>query len=178
MVSQSATRADVAPRKTAAISAALTGRFAPAVSAARTAAACPAMLSGQGRMAGADASPSTAASSISKPACCAGTAAPAGAWEFVNGDNFHWKRGFWKRGFPAPKLLLDAKCVVQTCNLKTHGFGGHFTLSLKNSVGFVAKSHGACNYMSELHERTAHHGGRRPQIALTPFGIMCIIKAR
>jgi len=42
---------------------------------------------------------------------------------------------------------------VQTCNLKTHRYGGHFTLSLKNSVGFAAKRTraGGYDYMSELH---------------------------
>jgi uncharacterized protein (DUF362 family) len=69
---------------------------------------------------------------------------PPDAWTIL--DGFHWTRGF-----PVPRLLRDAECVVQTCNLKTHRFGGHFTLSLKNSVGFVAKNHGGTNYMSELH---------------------------
>jgi uncharacterized protein (DUF362 family) len=38
-------------------------------------------------------------------------------------------------------------------NLKTHRFGGHFTLSLKNSVGLAAKSvpGNGYNYMTELH---------------------------
>jgi uncharacterized protein (DUF362 family) len=42
---------------------------------------------------------------------------------------------------------------VQTCCLKTHRFGGHFTLSLKNSVGLVAKKvpGGIHDYMWELH---------------------------
>ncbi len=71
---------------------------------------------------------------------------PADAWTVVDGDGFHWRRGF-----PVPRLLQDAECVVQTCNLKTHRFGGHFTLSLKNSVGFAAKNYGGHNYMSELH---------------------------
>ena len=59
----------------------------------------------------------------------------------------------WAAGFAVPGILLDAECVVQTCNLKTHRYGGHFTLSLKNSVGFAAKTvgPGAYNYMSELH---------------------------
>ena len=59
----------------------------------------------------------------------------------------------WQSGFAVPKLLLDSECVVQTCNLKTHKYGGHFTLSLKNSVGFVAKRvrPGGYNYMEELH---------------------------
>jgi uncharacterized protein (DUF362 family) len=48
---------------------------------------------------------------------------------------------------------LQAEAVVQVCSLKTHRYGGHFTLSLKNSVGLVAaripgKKY---NYMDELH---------------------------
>lgn len=59
----------------------------------------------------------------------------------------------WQDGFPIPSLLTDADAVVQTCNLKTHRYGGHFTMSLKNSVGFVAKTMrpGGHNYMTELH---------------------------
>ena len=69
-----------------------------------------------------------------------------GDWSVMDGDGLHWSRGF-----PVPKMLLGAECVVQTCNLKTHRFGGHFTLSLKNSVGFVAGSYQGYNYMTELH---------------------------
>ncbi len=56
-------------------------------------------------------------------------------------------------GFYLPKVLLDADIVVQTCCLKTHRFGGHFTMSLKNSVGLVAKTvpGGLYDYMWELH---------------------------
>lgn len=59
----------------------------------------------------------------------------------------------WSRGVLFPRLLQDAEQVVQTCCLKTHRYGGHFTLSLKNSVGLVAKySPGDnYNYMAELH---------------------------
>ena len=59
----------------------------------------------------------------------------------------------WQDGFPVPKMLLESQAIVQTCNLKTHRYGGHFTLSLKNSVGFVAKTMepGGYNYMTELH---------------------------
>ncbi len=69
-------------------------------------------------------------------------------WVMHHSTDFHWPNGF-----AVPKLLLDSPCVVQTCNLKTHRFGGHFTLSLKNSVGFVAKtvSSGGINYMEHLH---------------------------
>ncbi|MEZ4718078.1 MAG: DUF362 domain-containing protein [Caldilineaceae bacterium] len=56
-------------------------------------------------------------------------------------------------GLSLARCCVDAGTLVQLCCLKTHRFGGHFTLSLKNSVGLVAKhrpgdSH---NYMGELH---------------------------
>ena len=52
----------------------------------------------------------------------------------------------WKRGFLFAKIYDDAECIVETCCLKTHSFGGHFTLSLKNAVGIVKKKN-----MRELH---------------------------
>jgi uncharacterized protein (DUF362 family) len=60
----------------------------------------------------------------------------------------------WRQGFRMARPVLEADAVVQTCNLKTHRFGGHFTLSLKNSVGLVAKSvpGEGYNYMTELHD--------------------------
>lgn len=59
----------------------------------------------------------------------------------------------WKRGLLFPKVFKDADMIVQTCCLKTHRYGGHFTMSLKNSVGMVAKydPDDGYNYMSELH---------------------------
>jgi len=61
--------------------------------------------------------------------------------------------GHWKRGFALPAPALSADGIVQTCCLKTHRFGGHFTLSLKNSVGLAAKvvPGERYDYMSELH---------------------------
>ena len=59
----------------------------------------------------------------------------------------------WDRGFAIARPCLEAEAIVQTCNLKTHRFGGHFTLSLKNSVGMAAKTipGEGHNYMTELH---------------------------
>jgi uncharacterized protein (DUF362 family) len=59
----------------------------------------------------------------------------------------------WECGFAVARPVLQADAVVQCCCLKTHRFGGHFTLSLKNSVGLVAKQvpGQGYNYMSELH---------------------------
>ena len=61
---------------------------------------------------------------------------------------------YWSRGFMVPRLLNEVDGVVQTCCLKTHRFGGHFTLSLKNSVGLAAKrvAGRGYNYMTELHD--------------------------
>jgi len=63
----------------------------------------------------------------------------------------------WARGFSLARPCLEAGAVVQTCNLKTHRFGGHFTLSLKNSVGLAAKAvpGEGYNYMTELHNSPA-----------------------
>jgi uncharacterized protein (DUF362 family) len=69
-------------------------------------------------------------------------------WELVQLPNSHWQQGF-----PMARCCLDADVVIQLCCLKTHRFGGHFTLSLKNSVGLVAKylPGDPYNYMRELH---------------------------
>jgi uncharacterized protein (DUF362 family) len=66
---------------------------------------------------------------------------------------FEHKDTHWIRGFYIAKMFLEADKIVQTCCLKTHRFGGHFTLSLKNSVGLVAKKvpGGMYDYMWELH---------------------------
>jgi uncharacterized protein (DUF362 family) len=63
--------------------------------------------------------------------------------EFIlkNPDGNHWQNGF-----QFPKIYNDAECIIETCCLKTHMYGGHFTLSLKNAVALVPKK-----YMSELH---------------------------
>jgi uncharacterized protein (DUF362 family) len=62
-------------------------------------------------------------------------------------------RNHWLRGFYIAKLYKEAGKVVETCCLKTHRFGGHFTLALKCSVGLVAKRvpGGIYDYMWELH---------------------------
>lgn len=52
----------------------------------------------------------------------------------------------WKEGFLFAKIYDDAECIVETCCLKTHRYGGHFTLSLKNAVALVRR-----DYMAELH---------------------------
>jgi uncharacterized protein (DUF362 family) len=62
----------------------------------------------------------------------------------------------WRQGVLFPRLLEEAEAIVSTCCLKTHRFGGQFTLSLKNSVGMVAKyGPDGYNYMTELHRSAA-----------------------
>lgn len=56
------------------------------------------------------------------------------------------KQSHWRDGFDVAKPVLDAECIVTTCCLKTHGFGGVFTMSLKLSVGITNKRN-----MAELH---------------------------
>jgi uncharacterized protein (DUF362 family) len=69
-------------------------------------------------------------------------------WLKVERGGTHWARGFYMA-----RVFHDADKVVQTCCIKTHRFGGHFTLSMKNSVGLVAKKvpGGLYDYMWELH---------------------------
>ena len=73
-------------------------------------------------------------------------------WVKVVRDGFHWRRGFL-----IARLFVEAGAVVQTCCLKAHRFGGHITMSLKNSVGMVAKydPKDGYNYMQELHTSPA-----------------------
>ncbi len=72
----------------------------------------------------------------------------ADEWELLKHPDSHWQQGF-----ALPKVVRKAGGVVQTCCLKTHRYGGHFTLSLKNSVGFAAKlvPGNSYNFMRELH---------------------------
>lgn len=65
----------------------------------------------------------------------------------------------WQDGFLFPKVYAEAECIVQTCCLKTHQYGGHFTLSLKCSVGLLPGGlgpKGAYPYMNEMHRSPFH----------------------
>ncbi|MGQ9802180.1 MAG: DUF362 domain-containing protein [Candidatus Saccharicenans sp.] len=55
----------------------------------------------------------------------------------------------WKDGFLVARPVVEAEALISTCCLKTHGFGGVFTMSLKNSVGVVPRK--GYTYMRELH---------------------------
>lgn len=73
---------------------------------------------------------------------------PPAGWEAIPPDGLHWERGFL-----VARLFREADAVIHTCCLKTHRFGGHVSLSLKNLVGVVAKRDpgDGYNYMAELH---------------------------
>ena len=67
----------------------------------------------------------------------------------INRDEYILKNpegNHWRKGFLFAKIYDEAECVIETCCLKTHMYGGHFTISLKNAVGMVNKKN-----MSELH---------------------------
>ena len=70
-------------------------------------------------------------------------------WVRVQPKNSHWKNGFL-----FPRIYAEAESIVETCCLKTHQYGGHFTLSLKLAVGMTpggfeeVRGH---SYMGEMH---------------------------
>lgn len=66
---------------------------------------------------------------------------PSDDWVHLQARGSHWENGF-----DFARLFYEAECVVETCCLKTHQFGGHFTMSLKCTVGMVSRHN-----MSELH---------------------------
>ncbi|MFC2012301.1 DUF362 domain-containing protein, partial [Chloroflexota bacterium] len=63
--------------------------------------------------------------------------------------HFRPEDSHWKDGFLFPRVYAEAESIVSTCCLKTHQYGGHFTLSLKLSVGMVPRV--GQPYMNELH---------------------------
>ncbi|MEW6715249.1 MAG: DUF362 domain-containing protein [Nitrospirota bacterium] len=66
---------------------------------------------------------------------------PPNDWVKIKPEESHWKDGFY-----VARPVIDSECIVTTCCLKTHGYGGVFTISLKLSVGITSKQN-----MSELH---------------------------
>ena len=72
-------------------------------------------------------------------------------WQYFAAAGTHWSRGF-----AIARPVLNADAIVNLCCLKTHRFGGHFTLSLKNTIGMVARYVPGDNhdYMRELHRST------------------------
>lgn len=67
-------------------------------------------------------------------------------WVEFNPEDTHWSNGF-----RIARPILEAECLVSTCCLKTHQFGGVFTMSLKLHVGAVPTFRNGYEYMGELH---------------------------
>lgn len=66
---------------------------------------------------------------------------PPADWVRIKPERTHWRSGF-----DVARPVLDAECVVAACCLKTHAYGGVFTMSLKLAVGITHKRN-----MTELH---------------------------
>jgi uncharacterized protein (DUF362 family) len=62
------------------------------------------------------------------------------------------KASHWQDGFRVARPILEAECLISTCCLKTHQYGGVFTMSLKLHVGVVPTERHGFTYMSELHQ--------------------------
>jgi uncharacterized protein (DUF362 family) len=55
-------------------------------------------------------------------------------WVHFKPDGTHWPDGFH-----LPRHAVEAEYLVSTCCLKTHQYGGVFTMSMKSSVGLTPK---------------------------------------
>lgn len=64
---------------------------------------------------------------------------------------FKPKESHWSDGFRIARPIVESECLVSTCCLKTHQYGGVFTISLKLHVGVVPTRRNGYAYMSELH---------------------------
>ena len=62
-------------------------------------------------------------------------------WVKIRPQGSHWLSGFW---FAKP--VIEAEAVITLCCLKTHSYGGWFTMSLKVTTGAVHRRN-----MPELH---------------------------
>jgi len=64
---------------------------------------------------------------------------------------FKPKGSHWPEGFRIARPVLESECLISTGCLKTHQYGGVFTLSLKLHVGVVPTSRQGFDYMKHLH---------------------------
>ena len=78
-------------------------------------------------------------------------------------EYFHWEDGFL-----LPDMIRDAEYIVSTSCLKTHAFGGVFTMSLKLGVGILPQQnmdemHGSSDMRAMIAEI---NGAYRPKIII------------
>jgi uncharacterized protein (DUF362 family) len=64
---------------------------------------------------------------------------------------FKPKGSHWRNGFRIGRPIVETECLISTCCLKTHQYGGVFTMSLKLHVGVVPTTRHGFDYMTELH---------------------------
>lgn len=75
-----------------------------------------------------------------------------------------WREGLhWKDGFYVAKPVLEADINIGTCTLKTHAYGGVFSMSLKLAVGITPRR--GYPFMRELHS-SPHMGKMIAEINL------------
>ena len=67
-------------------------------------------------------------------------------WVAFPADGTHWPEGF-----RVARPILEAECLIYSGCIKTHQYGGVFTMSLKLSVGVVPASRNGFQYMTHLH---------------------------
>ena len=86
---------------------------------------------------------------------------PEADWVFFGAAGTHWPEGFH-----LPRLIVDSEYTVSTCCLKTHGFGGVFTMSLKLSVGLTPKTiRGTMHRSPDMRRMIAElNAGYRPRL--------------
>lgn len=70
----------------------------------------------------------------------------------TNWVEFQPENSHWPNGFRIARPVLEAECLIATCCLKTHQFGGVFSMSLKLHVGVVPTFRNGYQYMEQLHQ--------------------------
>ncbi len=73
---------------------------------------------------------------------------PKERWTKIKPPKSHWLNGFW---FANP--MLESDVVITLCCLKTHQYGGWFTMSLKVTTGAVHGKNMVELHTSPLHQR-------------------------
>lgn len=78
------------------------------------------------------------------------------AWVEVGPKASHWSNGIF-----IPRIVAESPYTVTTCCLKTHGYGGVLSMSLKLAVGMTPK-----RFMREMHGDKEHMRRRIAEINL------------
>ena len=90
--------------------------------------------------------------------------------EIPDSDWIHFKPTgtHWPEGFHLPRHVVEAEYLVSTCCLKTHQYGGVFTMSMKLAVGLTPKPIRRPMHQSEDMRRMIAelNQGYRPQLII------------